>query len=99
MSYILKAPSLSKLAPGDMYYAGGNWVKDRAAAEEFKLKKDAESVAKAENESSSSVHDVKVISLTAPVEEVKEEAPAAPVVKKTTTRKPRSTTTRKRKAE
>jgi hypothetical protein len=63
MAYILKAPSLSKLAPGDMYYTEGRWTKDETQAEVFKLKKDATAVAKSENESASSVHDVEVIKL------------------------------------
>ena len=63
MAYILKAPSISKLAPGDMYYAEGRWVRDENAAEQFRLKKDATAAAKAENSSSSLVHSVKVIKL------------------------------------
>ena len=63
MAYILKAPSLSKLAPGDMYFSKGRWTKDAAQAEVFRLKKDATAVAKRENESASSVHDVEVIKL------------------------------------
>jgi hypothetical protein len=63
MAYILKAPSLSKLAPGDMYYTEGRWTKDETQAEVFKLKKDATAAAKRENESASSVHDVEVIKL------------------------------------
>ena len=61
MPYILKAPSLSKLAPGDMYYSEGRWTRDPASAEQFKLKKDATAAAKRENESASSVHDVEVV--------------------------------------
>jgi len=63
MAYILKAPSLSKLAPGDMYFSEGRWTKDATQAEVFRLKKDATAVAKRENESASSVHDVEVIKL------------------------------------
>lgn len=63
MAYILKAPSVSKLAPGDMYYAEGRWVREEEGAERFRLKKDATAVAKAENGSASLVHDVKVIKL------------------------------------
>ena len=63
MAYILKAPSLSKLAPGDMYFSEGRWTKDESAAEVFRLKKDATAAAKRENESTSSVHDVEVIKL------------------------------------
>lgn len=61
MAYILKAPSLSKLAPGDMYYTEGRWTKDIKQAEQFRLKKDATAVAKRENESASSVYDVEVV--------------------------------------
>ena len=61
MAYILKAPSLSKLAPGDMYYSEGRWTRNPALAEQFKLKKDATATAKRENESASSVHDVEVV--------------------------------------
>ena len=63
MSYILKAPSISRLAPGDMYYTEGRWTREESQAEVFKLKKDATAVAKRENESASLVHDVKVIKL------------------------------------
>ena len=63
MAYILKAPSISKLAPGDMYFSEGRWTKDKTQAEVFKLKKDATAVAKRENGSASSVHDVEVIKL------------------------------------
>jgi len=63
MAYILTAPSVSKIAPGDMYYSEGRWTRDKDKAEKFKLKKDATAAAKAENSSTSLVHDVKVIKL------------------------------------
>jgi len=63
MAYIVKAPSLSKLSPGDMYYAGGRWTRNRADAKSFRLKKEATAFAKEQNESSSIVHDVEVIKL------------------------------------
>ena len=63
MAYILKAPSISKLAPGNMYYAEGRWVRDETEATTFKLKKDATAIAKRENSSASLVHDVEVIKL------------------------------------
>ena len=63
MAYILKGPSISKLAPGDMYYAEGRWTRDADKAEKFRLKKDATAVAKRVNDDTSTVHDVKVIKL------------------------------------
>ena len=63
MAYILKAPSLSKLASGNMYYSKGRWTRDESKAEKFRLKKDATAVAKKTNDDSSSVHDVEVIKL------------------------------------
>ena len=63
MAYILKAPSLSRLAPGDMYYSEGRWTRDASKAEKFRLKKDATAVAKKANDDTSSVHDVEVIKL------------------------------------
>ena len=63
MAYILKAPSLSRLAPGDMYYSEGRWTRDADKAEKFRLKKDATAVAKKANGDTSSVHDVEVIKL------------------------------------
>ena len=63
MAYIVKAQSLSKLSPGDMYYAGGRWSQKIADAKTFRLKKEATAFAKEQNENSSIVHDVEVIKL------------------------------------
>ena len=63
MAYILKGPSISKLSPGDMYYADGRWSRNPADAAKFKLKKDATAAAKKVNEDTSPVHDVEVIKL------------------------------------